>query len=227
MPTMICYAFIKPVDLQFLYNEALQSELPEELQKFSAPFEKAWEEIRNWTTTTGMGTVVSSFGTTLVLCLPMDKVPLLSEFLHKYEYTAKVSFAIGIGGTILEAYQAMCVSESCRGEKIVLFSDDLEGKDEEYLSKAEDLYKIDIPGLDLDKEEPQDQQNAPKEDKQQPPGISDESKSTKQKVVETLLLLKQHSQDISRLREINPKAFEAIKRVIDSMIAMAHSGGHA
>lgn len=216
---MLAYAFLKPVDINWMFTEAIQSELPEELSKFSAPLEKAFEEIRFWTTTTGMGSVLSSFGNQIAVCIPMDKVPLLSEFLRKYEYTAKTKLAVGVGNTTREAYQALCVSEACNGDKVVLFSEDLDGQgdQDDYLSKSEDLYKIDIPGLNLDQEGPSDSKEAP-------PGVAKENKNTKQKVVETLLLLKQHSHDISQLKQINPQAFAAVKKIIDVMISLASSG---
>lgn len=217
---MLAYVFFKPVDIDWMFTEAIQSELPEELSKFSAPLEKAFEEIRFWTTTAGMGSVLSSFGNQMAICIPMDKVPLLSEFLKKYEYTAKTKFAVGVGNTTREAYQALCVSEAGDGDRVVLFSEDLDGQgnQDDYLSKSEDLYKIDIPGLNLD------QELAPDSKDKDAPGVAKENKNTKQKVIETLLLLKQHSHDISQLKQINPQAFAAVKKIIDVMISLASSG---
>lgn len=217
---MNTYVFLKPTCINVDFCNALESELPEELTKFSAPLEKAFEEIKNWTQNVAQGKVLSSFGNQVAIEIPMDKITDLSDFIKKFEYTMKACLAIGVGLTTREAYEAMCESEACGGEKVVLYSADVERDNEQAeLVKDEGQYGFSLPGLELDEQDmaqdPQQQQE------QMQPQEPKESPSVKQKIMEALMMVKQHSGDIAKLKEINPQAYEAIKKVIDGMIGMA------
>lgn len=58
---------------------------------------------------------------------------------------------------------------------------------------------------------------------QEDPKAEKEKKSVKQKIVETLMLVKQNSDAIAQLKSIKPEAFKAVKSAIDAMILMAQS----
>jgi hypothetical protein len=262
---MLSYAFLKPTGVMNVFESALMSDSPDELVKFSAPFEKAFQEIKTWAENQGMGRTLSTFGYQICIEIQMERVPELSEFIQRYEFTSKTTFAIGVGLTPLEAFRAMQESEYQGGDRIVLYSEDIEGTpdiDDRELTKAEG-YALDLsfPSLGLEKDDPamtsaidtQNMQPSPvaQQDPNQPvqdeppsqaapaasppaegqpaasqgqPGDGQEAPKkgmTKQKIVETLLMMKQYAPDILRLKEINPKAFEAVKKMVDAIVAIA------
>jgi hypothetical protein len=213
---MNLFVMIKPVKLDELYATALQSNEGENLLKVSAPLVRMFQDLRDWSDNNG-ARVLNEFGEFFCLTIAADKVDEFAQFNKKWEMTAKTRSAVGIGGTPLEAFMAMESSESRNGESIVLYSDDLEdGMDEGVidlgLSKAEDPFSF--PNLNLDEQEPQEQQSQPKP----------QEDSVKQKVVQALMLVKQNAALIGQLRETNPDAYQAIKGLVDAMLDMAKQG---
>lgn len=212
MKTYIC---IKPADIEMNFENALLAEDVEELVRYSAPLERAFREIKDWTTNNS-GRVLSSFGDQILIEMNIDKMPEISNYFRDYEATNKIPFCIGIGMRPLEAYKAMEDASMTIGGNIVLYNDDIENSfdDMEEFSKAEgDSHGIDFPGLELEK----DFQDTPQQEKR-----TANAPSNKDKIIETLMLVKQNANSIAKLKEINPKAYEAIKKVIDSMLLMAH-----
>lgn len=231
---MLAYVFFSPIDFDVEFECALFSKNPEDLTKWSAPLEQAFEDIKNWVENEGAGEVICNWGTTICIRVPMENITLLSQFIKKFTYTAKVLMAVGVGRTPEEAYRAMEISWKSHGERLVIWSSDLEEcPDGDEIEKSMKLmkteYGISFPGLNLAEEEPQQheagQQPAEAPAQEQPQEQPKEKESTKHKVLETLLLVKQHAADIQKLKEINPAVFAAIKKVIDSLILMASGGG--
>ncbi len=217
---MLAYIFIKPIGYLADFEMALRSDSPEELTKFSAPLEQAFQDLRDWPLNVGMGKCLSSFGAELCMEIPMDKVPDLTQFLKKFEYTAKMVFAVGVGISTSEAYMAMLQSEQENGQRVVLFSSDVEAGGAD-LEKAEGntMHSDIASNLGLDDDAPDDE--AAKLQPQGDPKAKKQEQSAKQKIIETLLMVKEHAPIIAQLKELNPKAFEAVKKVIDAMITMA------
>jgi hypothetical protein len=257
---MLSFVFIKPICGHKHFEEALIGDDPEELLRYSAPLERAFAEIKEWTNTEGCGRVLSAFGNQIVIQIPAEKILKLTEFAHKYEYTAKTQLAIGIGINPSEAFKAMGQSELEGGHRVVLYSSELDTEgygdpieNDEDLSKAG--YDISFPNLHKEDMEfkslidqtastpkPEEGQPVPQQVQSQqgqaPQGQTQarssqdyagptdgQKQSTKQKVLEALSLVKHYSVDIMRLKEINPKAFDAIKKLIDSMVKMAQTHG--
>jgi hypothetical protein len=263
---MLSFVFIRPISAHSQFEEALIGDDAEALLRYSAPLEKAFCEIKEWTLNEGHGRVLTSFGNQIGIQIPADCILKLSEFAHKYELSAKTKLAIGIGITPIEAYKAMQQSELEGGHRIVLYSKELDTEgygdlveDEDDLSK--NGYELRLPFLEKEdiefkqaidhnarnpvqvtggaSNDPQvNEVNSATPSREMP--ISDQpkmgpshdvvssprsSQSTKQKVLEALSLVKHYSVDIMRLKEINPKAFDAIKKLIDSMIKMAQTHG--
>ncbi len=216
---MPIYAFLKPCDVEMNFENALLSENSEEMLKFSAPLEQAFVEIRDWANNNG-GKAVCSFGDQICIEAPMEKVVDLTAFMKKYEYTAKVNFCIGLGMNPLEAYKAMLSSMHAMGDKIVLYSQDLETEglkknNEEALQEQQ--WGLDLPGMTMGEEEPAAEDPA---QAGQPP--EQEKQTPKQKIVETLMMIRQKAPIIAQLKQVDPKAYEAVKKIIDAMISMAH-----
>ncbi len=217
---MLAYIFLKPLDSDQLFGQALHSGLPEELVKYSAPLEQAMTDLKNWATNEGSGRALSVFGGSISMEIPMDKVTDLTSFLKKFEYTAKTKFSVGIGVTTSEAHMAMCQSEAEGATRVVLYSGDLEQDNQLEKAEEQDLHSDLTSNLGLD--EGADDE-APKMDPQGKgdPKEQKEEQSAKQKIIETLMMLKEHAPTIAQLKELNPKAFEAVKKVVDAMIMMA------
>ncbi len=220
---MLAYVFLKPLDFENQFSNALHTDLPEELVKFSAPLEQAFVDLKNWATNEGAGRALSVFGGQISMEMPMDKISDLTTFLKRFEYTAKVRFAVGVGVTTSEAYAAMCQSEGEGAVRVVLYNESLEEPSQ--LVKAEeeaDMHPDLTANLGLN-DEPEGDDAAPKMDPQGKgdPKVKKEEQSAKIKIIETLQMLKEHAPTIAQLKELNPKAFEAVKRVVDAMIQMA------
>ncbi len=220
---MLAYVFLKPLDAEGQFGQALHSAAPEELVKWSAPLEQAFTDLKNWAMNEGAGRALSVFGNQISMEMPMDKITDLTTFLKKFEYTAKTKFSVGIGVTTSEAYSAMCQSEAEGATRIVLFTQDLEQDNQ--LAKVEgetSLHPDLTANLGLGEEEEGDNE-APSMDPQGKgdPKEQKEEQSAKQKIIETLMMLKEHAPTIAQLKELNPKAFEAVKKVVDAMIMMA------
>lgn len=79
-----------------------------------------------------------------------------------------------------------------------------------------------VPSQD-DLQEQQAVGQAPDLDEKDKEDSEEQGPSTKHKIVEALMMVKQYAPDIMRLKEINPKAYEAIKKIVDSIISMAQS----
>jgi hypothetical protein len=211
----LIYAFITPCDLTVSFENSLLSPNPEELVKFSAPLEKAFTEIKDWANLNG-GMCLSAFGNQICIRMPITKASEIASFMQKYEFTSKVCFAVGVGTNPFEAYKAMLSSEEQSGAKIVFYSDDLEQESvEDELEKnlSENQYGFELPNFNLEKDE------APEE--QQKPQTKDANVSTKQKVIEALMLIKQKAPVISQLKQVDPQAYEAIKKLVDAMVRLA------
>jgi hypothetical protein len=218
---MLAYIFIRPVGHLASLSTALHSEDPEDLTKYAAPLEQAFKELKEWAVNIGAGKCLSAFGTEVSMEIPMDNVPKLSEFLHKFEYTTKLCFAVGIGLKPSEAYMAMCQSENENGARIVLFTDDVETDGQLDKGEADTMHHDLARNLELDNDAPEQDDEAAKLQPQGDPKAKKEEQSAKQKIIETLMMVKEHAPVISQLKELNPKAFEAVKKVIDAMIQMA------
>lgn len=211
MKTYIC---VKPADIEMNFENSLLAEEVEELVKFSAPLERAFREIKEWATNNS-GRVLSSFGEQIIIEMGVDKMPEISNYFRDYESTNKIPFSIGIGMRPLEAYKAMQDASTTIGGDIVLYSDDVENsfEDMDEFSKAEgDSHSFDFPGLELEK----DFQDTPQQEKR-----TENAPSNKDRIIETLMFIKQNANSIAQLKESNPKAYDAIKKVVDSMILMA------
>lgn len=243
---MIAYVFFKPINVSQDYESALMSDSPDELTRFSAPLEQAFKDIKQWTELEGMGRVLCSFGFEISIQVPITKLDELSKFIQKFEDTTHKTFAIGVGMCPTEAYKAMCVSENECGERVVLYSKEME-ENGQLIEKAWDFgqeygdkFTIDLPGLDLDKEEepdtgqyaedaPAEQPSAQGEEAPQPEQAQEaptddqpeEKESGKQKIVKALMMIKQNSDAIAQLKSIKPEAFQAVKQIVDAMILMA------
>lgn len=212
MKTYIC---VKPADVEMDLENALLAEDVEDLVRYSGPLERAFREIKDWAINNS-GRVLSSFGDQIFIEMGIDKMPEISNYFRDYESTNKIPFCIGIGMRPLEAYKAMEDASMTIGGNIVLYNEDIENSfdDMDEFSKAEgDGHGIDFPGLELEK----DFQDTPQQEKR-----AANAPTNKDKIIETLMLVKQNANNIARLKEINPKAYEAVKKVIDSMILMAH-----
>lgn len=210
---MLIYVFIKPCLAKAGFDGAILAEnSAEELVKYSAPLERAFLDLRDWSVLSG-GKTLSSFGEQICLELPTDKITEVSAFMKKFEYTTKCIFAVGIGLNPLEAYKAMISSEDQCGEKIVLYSEDLET---ERMEKAELIkmdYNVEFPGLGLDKEEPE---------QAQPQKVNDNSgDSSKKKLIQTLMLVRAKAPIIAQLKQIDPKAYAAVKQLVDALIMLS------
>ena len=208
----MAFVYIKPAQFLVNFHNALLSESPEELEKFSAPLEQAFVDIKNWANQQLGGRCISSFGESICLDVSIDKLSEVAAFMKRWEYSSKVLMSIGVGNTPLEAFKAMAASDQKDGDEIVFYSDELDAEEE--LTKNE--YSFDLPGLELDKDEPVEGDSSV-----EPDGVKSEDDSVKQKIMETLLLLKEKAPIIQKLKEIDPQSVGVIKKVIDAMILMA------
>jgi hypothetical protein len=222
---MALYAFLKPSSLEVDFENALLSNQPDELVKFSAPLEKAFTEIKDWSINNS-GRCLSCFGESICIEVSLDKAGDLAEFMKKFEYMTKLSFAVGLGVTPLEAFKAMLASESTLGQKIVMYSDEVEQSLSESSTPSDALTKsdsgfssLDLSGLALDEKDPTQppQQQAPAQQQQEKPSQQD-------KIVEALTLVKEKASVIAQLKQIDPQAYDAIKKIVDAMIIMAQGG---
>lgn len=213
----LLYVFVKPIDLDMMFENALLSGVAEELTKYSAPLERAFTEIRDWANLNN-GQCMSSFGEQICFTINTDKLPELSQFIVKYESTVKQSFAVGVGLTTLEAYKAMLASESSSGHQVVLYDPELEASSadelEDHLSKNQ--HNLDFPNLELDKADPVESGNPVAGAEAQPPEQTD-----KEKLVQMLMLVRDNAPSIAQIKDVNPQAFKAIKSIIDVLIEMA------
>lgn len=217
---MLIFVAIKPVMIDVTLASALQGDNAEELLKATAPLVRAFTELEEWAVNEGGGRVLCKWGEFFVMEVPVDRIDKFAQFNKRWEMTSKLNFAVGIGGTPMEAFYAMEASEGKGGESIVLFSDDLEATMEDaspVLSKTDDVMDFSFPNLNLDEVEPQQpqQQQAP-----QPQGQD----ALKAKVVQTLMQLKQVAPLIGQMKDANPDVYVAIKSLIDSMLEMAKQG---
>ena len=189
---MDIFCFLKTTNEVDPIEAALVADSPEEMQRSSMALESAFNEIKKWTTEAAHGAIVSSFGRELCIKIPMELLEELDIKINKFD---PIKISAGIGHTPKEAFEALKMAID-KDSKMVLF-------------KAEG----DAPAQLSQPTQPQAPTGAPQE--------ANPKKSTKQKIIETLLMVKQHSQDILKLKEINPKAYDAIKKIIDAMLSMA------
>ena len=189
---MDIFCFLKTTNEVDPIEAALVADSPEEMQRSSMALESAFNEIKKWTTEAAHGAIVSSFGRELCIKIPMELLEELDIKINKFD---PIKISAGIGHTPKEAFEALKMAID-KYSKMVLF-------------KAEG----DAPAQLSQPTQPQAPTGAPQE--------ANPKKSTKQKIIETLLMVKQHSQDILKLKEINPKAYDAIKKIIDAMLSMA------
>jgi hypothetical protein len=201
------YAYFTPQDHELTMDSALMSETPEEsLSKWSAPLEKAFNDISLYANYQLGGQCIAQFGTSICIRVPLDKITDLTQFVVKFENTSKVSFAVGMGLNPLEAYKAMLMAQANGADRIYLFSEETDT-----LNKTEG-FGLELPNFQLDEEEVE---------------VSEEPKekaTAKQKIVETLLLLKQKGPIIQQLKEIDSGAYQAVKKLVDALILMATEG---
>jgi hypothetical protein len=216
---MLIIVAIKPVQIDVDMAVALQSNDPENLLKTTAPLVRAFEELDEWTINNG-GRTLCRWGEFFCLAISADQVDKFAQFNKRWEMTSKLCFAVGIGGTPMEAFYAMEASEAKGGESIVLYSDDLEttmsSESEPIMSKAETMYGFDFPNLGLD--EPNAAE--PNQPQQQPQQQAPED-SMKQKVVQALMQIKQVAPLIAQLKDTSPEAYGAVKSLVDAMLEMA------
>jgi hypothetical protein len=220
--------FLKPVGVKELFDSALGG-CDEDITRWSAPLEKAWEEIVHWTETVGMGRVLSRFGNQVCLKVPSDKMDDLTQFVKKYENSAHTILAVGIGVNTSEAYKAVCASEDDGGSRIVLYSPEIE---EESITKADDFdnthsghqfdntFEFCFPGLDLEKDDEQQMQQDPAPEQQEQPQQK-EGNPAKERLIQTLMLLKEKAPIIAQLKEVDPQAYEAVKKLTEAVLALA------
>jgi hypothetical protein len=218
----LIFIMIKPVGIDQLYAHALQAKDPEELLKFSAPLVRAFKDLRGWTEQNG-GEILCEFGEAFCCSISVDKISDFTQFIKKYEYTAKTNFAIGAGADPLEAFYAMQASEGDDGARIVLYSEDSEAMSKPLMGPQEDLVSkseggFDFPNLDLS-EIPEVQEGQHVE--AQPEGTD----SVKQKVIEALMSLKNNVQVLAQIKQSSPEAFDSIKKMVDAMLALAKNPG--
>jgi hypothetical protein len=213
MNVLNVFVCFKPVGADYLYAQALMAESPQELLKISAPLMRAFEDLRNWTTDEMGGTVFNQWGQFFVSQIPADKVDEVTKFLTRWVYTTKTQFSVGIGNTPMECYLAMEASEKEMGQRVVIYSGDLESSMhdnpiEASITKSE--HDLDFPGLDLqmDENEPTKTEAKPQDD-------------LKGKTLEVLQQLKQQSATIGQLKETAPEAYAAVKGLIDVFLKIA------
>lgn len=210
---MQVYCFLRPCDLELAWENAILSEVAEELSKFSLPLEKAFQEIKDWASLNS-GQCLSSFGEQICITVNSDKMPELSQFITKYESTAKMKFAVGVGLTTLEAYKAMLASDATSGSQVVLYTPEIE--EETYaqldgeLSKNENEFTLDFPNMELEKDDPTQVQQPPED-------------PHKAKLMQALIMVRDNSQSISQLKASNPEAFNAVKSLIEIIMEMAQN----
>jgi len=225
---MMIFIIIKPIQVDEIIATALQSNDPDDLLKATAPLDRMFEDLNDWSLNNG-GRVLCRFGEFFCLTISADKVDEFSQFNKHWEYVAKTPSAVGIGGTPMEAFFAMEASEAKNGESIVLYSDDLEygiesDIPEANLSKSDDTFDLSFPNIVMDEKDPSQE---PQEGQggQQAQGKPDEKDSVKQKVVQALMMVKQNAQIIGQLKDTNPDAYGAIQQLVEAMLQMAQQGG--
>jgi hypothetical protein len=214
---MSIYAAFKPTQIADQQMCALESGSSEEYTKFSAPLEQAFKDIADWANLTVGGRCVGQWGEFILIEIPIDKTVEVSQFIKKFEYTSKVNFSIGIGITTFEAYKAMCVSEHYDGDRIVMYHEGIENDLLEKAGPADSLHSshdIDLPNLELDDEEKHSEHSEQNQAKEA---------TVKQKIIQTLMMVKEKAPMIAKLKEIDPSAFKAVKSLVDAMIQMATS----
>ena len=220
---MNIFAFLEPKMLDQTLLKSILGGNADALRAFSMSMEKAYLDFKSWAANIAMGNVVLGFGTKLCIEIPIDKVNELNIYTKKYEETTNLDFCIGVGMTPIEAYKARLFSLDSE-EQLVMYSDEIEDAlSEESMDKAESEaqnYSLTLPGLNLEDDDKKQELKS----KDQVKSPIKETKSPKQKVIETLMQVKQLAPEIAKLKDSSPQAFQAIKSVVDSLILLASGG---
>src|SRR6266851_1063150 len=241
------YIFIVPGDLDKTLYYAISQDNAGELRSVSQPLEQAFCDLKNWAGQV-TGNVVLGFGNVLGLEIPIDRVSEVSDVVDKYKRTSGVDFWVGVATTPLEAQKAL--DKAGPEHKLVVYSDDdsessFEWDEVEKAEVGEPKYNLDFPNLELEG----DPQKPTMISSKMPNQVSYKDRPAqgelhhlehgqvkakqdikmpippRQKIIEALMQIKQHAPNIARLKELNPKSYDAIKKLIDAMILLAE--GHA
>lgn len=229
---MKLFAYFKPADADERFLSALMSLDPDELRKFSTPIEKAYNEIKDWAISIG-GSMVSNYEGALAVEIPVERVQELSEFIVKYEQTTQMQFGVGIGMLPIEAFKALKVSQAYGSDKIVMYSEQIEqefvnafdsGIEKAMPEGGEQQSGLQFPGLELENTDQPQQEGGQDIQSQSAQPEAKEKATPKQKVVETLMQVKQNAPGIAKLKEVDPKAYAALKKLIDAFVEVAQKG---
>jgi hypothetical protein len=207
---LLAYVCLQPVDVEEAFCFALESKSPEEMLKFSSPLVRLFQDIRSWTTDVVSGRIICEYGPQLFIEISMDRITELNDFVKKTAYTHKTGLKAGIGMNICDAY---CAMQTAQGDDPVMFTEEMP------LQKDESQFSLDLPNFDLSEDKKQEAPNDSPPAPQDAP--QEEAKpSTKEKVIQALMAIKQQAPAIAKLKEVSPEAYNSIKAIIEAMILM-------
>jgi hypothetical protein len=207
------YFFIKPV----ITVDSFEAELDKsdgDVRIFCQSVCQFKDELQKWCEITQKGQYLCDFEDTIGLILNDDlQIVEIKQILEKWD-SVFGQLAVGVGTTKLCAYKAMCCAVHCSTHGLSFYSPEMDEKLAS-LSKAEgeqpapqDQFHLDLPEFNV-------------------PEKKDEQKDTsalKNKILQTLQLMKEKSQVISQLKQTDPQAFAAVMKVVETLTVLAQNG---
>lgn len=204
------YFFLKPILSVDKFERQLEA-ADGDVRVFCQPVTQFKQEILKWAEFTQKGEFLCDFQDVLGLILK-DELQILDLKLILEKWNSSFDFlGVGVGTCKLDAYKALCCSIQCGSGGINFYSPEMDEKlglnknDEQ--PQAQSQFELDLPEF-----EPQ------KEDKKEklPP--------LKNKILETLQLMKEKAPVIAQLKQADPQAFAAVMKIVETLTAIAQNG---
>ncbi len=215
-----------------------------ELRRTSQDLNKASATLKAWAIGNG-GSAILEMTTMGAFQVPAEKMTELPEVRRRFEFLTDRTLSVGVGMDLPEAYKAMEFASSGGGNKIALYTEEMESARAEEVAKSlEKNQKVGTQQpVGASQEQPEESQSAPPEsqqppaeasagsapapsgappqDAQQAQGGEEASQDPRTAIVQALQEVKANADAIEALKESNPQAYEAVKDVVQAMILMA------
>jgi hypothetical protein len=127
--------------LDGLIATALMSDNTEELRRISSDVRRGNENFKAWAMAVG-GAPILDLGTTGCVEVPADRMTELPTMTQKFEAICDASLSIGVGMSISEAYTAMRYSARSGGERISLYTPEMEETEEQKPQEEDQLASL-------------------------------------------------------------------------------------